>query len=38
MPLTFASDIFVNLSTMPGWLQEIVGRNPVTFLASASAA
>ena len=36
MPLTFASNIFVNLSTMPGWLQEIVGRNPVTYLANAS--
>jgi len=36
MPLTFASDIFVELSTMPGWLQEVVGRNPVTYLASAS--
>jgi ABC-2 type transport system permease protein len=36
MPLTFASDIFVELSTMPGWLQAVVGRNPVTLLASAS--
>jgi ABC-2 type transport system permease protein len=36
MPLTFASDIFVDLSTMPGWLQEVVGRNPVTLLAAAS--
>jgi ABC-2 type transport system permease protein len=36
MPLTFASNIFVNLSTMPGWLQAIVGRNPVTYLANAS--
>jgi ABC-2 type transport system permease protein len=36
MPLTFASDIFVNLSTMPGWLQAVVGRNPVTHLAKAS--
>ena len=36
MPLTFASDIFVNLATMPGWLQAFVGRNPVTHLASAS--
>lgn len=36
MPLTFASDIFVELSTMPGWLQEVVGRNPVTLLARAS--
>ncbi|HZN98170.1 MAG TPA: ABC transporter permease [Gemmatimonadales bacterium] len=36
MPLTFASDIFVKLETMPGWLQEVVGRNPVTQLANAS--
>jgi ABC-2 type transport system permease protein len=36
MPLTFASNIFVDLSTMPGWLQAVVGRNPVTYLASAS--
>jgi ABC-2 type transport system permease protein len=32
------SDIFVNLETMPGWLQEVVGRNPVTLLARASRA
>ena len=38
MPLTFASDIFVRLDTMPGWLQEVVGRNPVTQLANASRA
>jgi len=36
MPLTFASDIFVNLSTMPSWLQAFVSRNPVTHLANAS--
>lgn len=36
MPLTFASDIFVDLATMPGWLQTVVGRNPVTHLAKAS--
>jgi ABC-2 type transport system permease protein len=36
MPLTFASDIFVKLETMPGWLQEVVGRNPVTRLANGS--
>jgi ABC-2 type transport system permease protein len=36
MPLTFASNIFVELSTMPSWLQEVVGRNPVTHLANAS--
>jgi ABC-2 type transport system permease protein len=36
MPLTFASDIFVEISTMPRWLQIAVGVNPVTRLASAS--
>jgi len=36
MPLTFASDIFVDLATMPGWLQVAVGHNPVTYLAKAS--
>lgn len=38
MPLTFASDIFVQVSTMPGWLQAVVRLNPVTRLASASRA
>ena len=36
MPMTFASDIFVKISTMPGWLQVVVGHNPVTRLAAAS--
>jgi ABC-2 type transport system permease protein len=36
MPLTFASNIFVKLDTMPGWLQTVVGNNPVTFLADAA--
>lgn len=36
MPLTFASDIFVRLETMPRWLQVVVGVNPVTLLARAS--
>ncbi len=36
MPLTFASDIFVGLQTMPGWLRTVVGHNPVTYLAGAS--
>ncbi len=38
MPLTFASTIFVQLETMPPWLQALVGRNPVTHLADASRA
>jgi len=36
MPLTFASDIFVKISTMPAWLQTVVSHNPVTRLATAS--
>jgi ABC-2 type transport system permease protein len=38
MPLTFASNIFVELGTMPGWLQAIVRHNPVTHLTQASRA
>jgi ABC-2 type transport system permease protein len=38
MPLTFASDIFVDVTTMPNWLQAAVSRNPVSRLASASRA
>lgn len=38
MPLTFASDIFVQVSTMPDWLQVAARLNPVTRLASASRA
>ena len=36
MPLTFASNIFVGIETMPGWLQAVVRHNPVTHLTSAS--
>ena len=36
MPLIFASNIFVQLSTMPPWLQAVVRHNPVTHLADAS--
>jgi ABC-2 type transport system permease protein len=36
MPLTFASNIFVKLETMPNWLQAIVRHNPVTHLTDAS--
>lgn len=35
-PLTFASNIFVDPATMPGWLQTVVGYNPVTHLVTAS--
>jgi ABC-2 type transport system permease protein len=36
MPLTFASNIFVELGTMPPWLQALVRHNPVTHLTNAS--
>jgi ABC-2 type transport system permease protein len=36
MPLTFASNVFVRLETMPSWLQEVVRHNPVTHLSNAS--
>lgn len=36
MPLTFASNIFVGLETMPAWLRAVVRHNPVTHLTSAS--
>jgi ABC-2 type transport system permease protein len=35
-PLTMVSNIFVDPSTMPGWLQKVVAVNPVTHLADAS--
>jgi ABC-2 type transport system permease protein len=38
MPLTFASNIFVGLETMPGWLRTVVEHNPVTRLANAARA
>ncbi|GAA2449450.1 ABC transporter permease [Streptomyces macrosporus] len=34
-PMTFLSNIFVDPSTMPGWLQAFVNNSPVTHLASA---
>jgi len=34
-PLTFASNIFVEPKTMPGWLQTAVVFNPITHLVSA---
>jgi ABC-2 type transport system permease protein len=38
MPLTFASNIFVDLKTMPPWLQAFVRHNPVTHVTDASRA
>jgi daunorubicin/doxorubicin transport system permease protein len=34
-PLTFGSNIYVDPATMPGWLQAVVGVNPVSHLVSA---
>ncbi|WP_149184851.1 ABC transporter permease [Streptomyces sp. TRM49041] len=34
-PLNFLSDIFVDPSTMPGWLRPLVHNNPITHVASA---
>lgn len=33
-PLTFVSNIFVDPTTMPGWLQAVVEVNPITHLAT----
>ncbi len=35
MPLTFASNVFVDSSTMPGWLRAFVDINPVSLLVNA---
>jgi ABC-2 type transport system permease protein len=34
-PITFASNIFVDPDTMPGWLQVVVDNNPISHLTSA---
>lgn len=34
-PLTFVSNVFVPIETLPGWLQAFVEVNPVTILVSA---
>ncbi|MFB6393829.1 ABC transporter permease [Polymorphospora lycopeni] len=34
-PLTFGSNIFVDPSTMPGWLESVVRLNPITHLVTA---
>ena len=36
MPLSFASNVFVQARTMPGWLQAFVNVNPVSRLADAA--
>jgi ABC-2 type transport system permease protein len=35
-PLTFASNIFVDPQTMPGWLETAIGFNPITHLVTAT--
>lgn len=35
-PLTFVSNVFVDPSTMPNWLQKVVDLNPVTHLSDVS--
>jgi len=35
-PLTFASNVFVDPSTMPGWVQAFVRVNPISHLATAA--
>jgi daunorubicin/doxorubicin transport system permease protein len=35
-PLTFASNVFVDPSTMPGWVEAFVNVNPITHLSSAA--
>ncbi|MFG1809712.1 ABC transporter permease [Streptomyces sp. NPDC049040] len=36
MPLSFASNIFVQPGTMPGWLQAVVKVNPLSHVAAAA--
>jgi ABC-2 type transport system permease protein len=35
-PLTFASNVYVDPATMPGWVQAFVNHNPITYLTSAA--
>lgn len=37
-PLTFASNVFVDPATMPGWVQAFVDVNPITHLTDAARA
>jgi oleandomycin transport system permease protein len=36
MPLSFASNVFVGTSTLPGWMQGFVKINPITHLVEAT--
>ncbi|MHB1139839.1 MAG: ABC transporter permease, partial [Microthrixaceae bacterium] len=35
-PLTFASNVYVDPATMPGWIQAVVKVNPISHLATAA--
>lgn len=35
-PVTFVSNVFVPVETMPGWLQSVVNANPVSILSDAT--
>jgi ABC-2 type transport system permease protein len=35
-PLTFASNVYVDPKTMPGWVQAFVNNNPITHLTTAA--
>jgi ABC-2 type transport system permease protein len=35
-PLTFASNVYVDPSTMPGWIQAVVDVNPISHLVTAA--
>ena len=35
-PITFASNVFVDPDTMPGWVQVFVNHNPITHLTTAA--
>jgi ABC-2 type transport system permease protein len=35
MPLTFASNIYVDPATMPGWMQAVIAVNPVALVTTA---
>jgi ABC-2 type transport system permease protein len=36
MPLTFASNIFVSPTTLPGWLEAFVGVNPLSHVVTSA--
>ncbi|NDK30260.1 ABC transporter permease [Nesterenkonia haasae] len=36
LPLTMASNVFVDPATMPGWLRPIIENNPISFVVTAT--